>query len=457
VYAEITSEHFLLFATLADSKIASLAVSGDLGLLIGWGTGVFGLSVGGFHPSYSEAPAELAGLRRLAIDLSPPKQKILTIRIEAYFAITAGAVMLGVKGELKADVGVASVKAWLVFDAIFRWSPVFGFEITLELGLEVKVFGASFANITFRGLLGGTRPWVVRGTATIDVWFLPTVDIDLGPIEWGERPPSLQTADVLGTTTAALQAAEAWKAELPAGSSALVRLVAEPQVAVPEGEAPPLLAHPLAALEVSQVAVPLETHIDRLGTAAVSAHRVHLGVPTTDGLDVGAVSTTKAPFSPGQFLALSGEEMLDRAGFEPMPSGARMSPASVPVATGAVHETVAWRTYYRDADPEVDGRIAPFHLTSFATVLSHGLVGRHQVGVDNAYLPRTSVTVQVPGTGGAIGVQPATTVQLSRTDDGTVVMAALGILSQTEARRVASVVSDAGAASLTPLAVGVTP
>lgn len=465
VYAEITSEHFLLFATLADSKIAGLAISGDLGLLIGWGKGVFALSVGGFHPSYTEAPAELADLRRLAIDLSPPKQKILKIKIEAYFAITAGAVMLGVKGELKADVGVASVRAWLIFDAIFRWSPVFGFEISLELGLEVRVFGTSFASISFRGMLAGTRPWMVRGTAKIDVWFLPTVDIDLGPIEWGDRPTITATADPLGTTTQALQAPDAWKAELPAGCSALVRLVAEPQVVVAEGEAPPLLAHPLAALEVSQVAVPLETHIDRIGTAAVSAHRVHLGVPTTDVLDggaastivVGAVSTTKAPFAPGQFLALSGEEMLDRAGFEPMPSGCRMSPAPVPLTTAkTVQEDVVWHTYYRDADPAVDGRIESFHLSSFATVLGHGLVGRHQVDTDNAYLPRAVAAALAPGAGTTIEVQPATAVQLSRTDDGTVVLDTLGALSQTEARRVAAVLSAAGAAQLTPITVGVT-
>ena len=52
VYGEITADRLLIIATLRDSKIAGIAVSGDMGLLIQWGGGgAFALSVGGFHPA----------------------------------------------------------------------------------------------------------------------------------------------------------------------------------------------------------------------------------------------------------------------------------------------------------------------------------------------------------------------------------------------------------------------
>ena len=82
------------------------------------------------------------------MDLSPPA--VVKIIIKAYFAVTAGAVMAGVRGDLNADVGIASAHAWLQLDMIFRWVPRFGFEIDLEFGIDIEVFGCSFASISFR-------------------------------------------------------------------------------------------------------------------------------------------------------------------------------------------------------------------------------------------------------------------------------------------------------------------
>lgn len=344
VYGEISADRLLIVATLRDSKIAGITVSGDLGLLIQWGGGgAFALSVGGFNPRYTEVPSDLKGLERLTIDLSPPA--VVKIIIKAYFAVTAGAVMAGVRGDLSADIGVASAHAWLQLDMIFRWVPRFGFAIDLDLGIEIKVFGCSFASISFKGSLEGTRPWKVVGTATVDVWFLPTFDFDLGPITWGEPAEEIAPkVSPLALVRDALNEPEAWKAILPADGDQLAVLG--------RIEDPGMVAHPLSALEVTQSRVPLETPIERIGSAGVTAHRVALGLATTSAGPASAVSTVTAPFAPGQFLSLDGDALLARSGFDDLPSGCRVAAATVPVSGTATEGRVRWHTYFRDNDDE---------------------------------------------------------------------------------------------------------
>lgn len=453
VYGEISADRFLLIASLRDSKIAGIAVSGDLGLLIQWGGGgAFALSVGGFNPRYTEAPAALKSLERLTMDLSPgghdEKGKgkgPISIIIKAYFAITAGAVMAGVRGDFKADVGVASAEAWLQLDMIFRWVPRFGFAIDIDLGITIKVFGATFASIRFQGALEGTTPWSIGGKATIDVWFLPTFDFELGPVTWGDPAPSIAAQQSpLELAREALAAPEAWKALMPLDGDTLVTLA--------KVDMPGLLAHPLAALEVAQTRVPLETHIDRIGSAGVSANRVHLGLATTSTGPVGAMSTVTAPFAPGQFLALTGEALLARSGFDHLPSGARIGASTTPTSGTSSSGTVAWRTYFRGVDP--DPELGLIDLSMFAEVMiAHSLVGRHVAERENPYLSRAQKVDPHPER--AVSVLPAGVASVRLVDDGTQVLADLGVLTGSEAARLADTLSASGAAQVAVVALGV--
>lgn len=456
IYGEISADRLLLIATLRDSRIALIDVSGDLGLLIQWGGGGdFALSVGGFNPRYTESPAALKGLERITMDLSPgkdpkhPEKKAkgpISIVIKAYFAVTAGAVMAGVRGDLNADVGVASAHAWLQLDMIFRWVPRFGFAIDLQVGIEIDVFGCSFASVSFTGSLEGTTPWKVEGTATIDVWFLPTFDFDLGPITWGEDPPPLAaSADPLSIVQEALQAEESWKAVMPLDGDLLASLG--------RVEVDGLVAHPLAALEVTQSRLPLETHIDRLGSAGVDAHRVHLGLATTDSGSVGAMSTVTAPFAPGQFLALEGEALLSRSGFDDLPSGARIGAATTPVSGPASDGEVRWRTYFRDEDPDRD-ESDPFDPRMFTEVLvGHGIVGRTVSDRENPYASRNAKVDPKPDQ--KVGVLPPRVAAVRMVDDGRAVMADLGVLTASEAARVADTINRSGAGHVAAVSLGV--
>lgn len=443
VYGEITGDRLLIIATLRDSKIAGIAVSGDLGLLIQWGGGGdFSLSVGGFNPRYTAAPAALKSLERLTIDLSPPA--VVKIIVKVYFAVTAGAVMAGVRGDFKADVGVAKAHAWVQLDMIFWWVPRFGFAVDLDLGINIEVFGFSFAKIQFKGSLEGTTPWKVQGTATIDVWFMPTFDFELGPVTWGgSAPPIAATRDPLSIASAALSSVEAWKAVMPLDGDVLVVLARVGDLG--------LVAHPLASLEVTQSQVPLETHIDRIGSATVTAHRVHMGHPTTSAGPAGAVSTVKAPFAPGQFLTLTGEQLLARAGFDDLPSGCRIGAGTIPKVGTSTSDAVNWHTYFSGVDTGSANGV--LDLTMFVDVfVSHSLVGRAVVDTSNPYMKRQDTVDPHPERGPAVLPAGASIVRL--VDDGAAVLTDLGVLNAAEAGRLADLVTASGLAQVTAVAVG---
>ncbi|MEO7061703.1 MAG: DUF6603 domain-containing protein, partial [Lapillicoccus sp.] len=447
VYGEISAERILIIASLRDSKIAGYTVSGDLGLLIQWGGGgAFAVSVGGFNPRYTAIPPDLQGLERLTIDMSPPA--VVKIVIKAYFAVTAGAIMAGIRGDLNADVGIASAHAWLQLDMIFSWVPRFGFAVDLDLGISIEVFGHSFAEISLKGTLQGTTPWLVEGTATVDVWFLPTFHFHLGPITWGAAPVDAgPTQSPLALVAEALRDQDAWKAVMPLDGDLLVSLGS----ADVEG----LVAHPLAALEVTQSRVPLETHLDRIGSTGVTANRVNLGLATTSAGPASAVSTVTAPFAPGQFLALEGEALLARSGFDDLPSGCRISAATTPVFGDPVADrhakSVTWLTYYRGDD---EPRAESFSPRLYAELLvEHSLTGRTLSQRENPYLPRTEKVN--PHAADKVSVLAAGTATVRAVDDNGLVLADLGLLGGTEAARIADTVNAAGVGRLTAVSVGV--
>ncbi|KQO97711.1 hypothetical protein ASF30_15030 [Leifsonia sp. Leaf264] len=445
VFIAITPDYLLLFASMRDSTIAGIKISGDLGLYIQWsGSGAFEFSVGGFHPEYEKLTGgkpKLGDMDRVTIDLSP--SKAISFVIKAYFAITAGSVMLGVEGKLNADFAVIAARAWLTLDMIFIWAPRFAFKISIEVGVEVDLFGCTICSIVFRGSLEGTKPFKLQGHIKVDVWFLPTFDEDLGPVEWGEKPaPILAKVDALAIAARAMNEDDAWKVQLPDHAAQLVTLAEVDDI---DGR----IAHPLAGVEVSQTQVPFGVKISRIGSAPVQADMVTIGTPTStpDSGLVGAVSELKTAFAPGQFFELEGEGLLARSGFEDMTGGCRIAAATTPKVGTATPATVAYQTYVRNPDEpdsliEFAGIFATY-ATSYATKTN---VGRAVADVGNPYLqptpPNAGVTVSDKGT---------STIADAAT--GGALLAGLGELTATQAALVTAAVNTESAASATRLIV----
>jgi hypothetical protein len=374
---EITPDYFLLKVSIAKSKLFTLTLSGDIALFIKWaGEGAFALSVGGFFPKY-DAPKEIGKLDRLSIGFKPPVDW-LKITAEAYVAITSNSIQFGGKLDVSADVGVASAHAWIQLDALFQWAPYFHFIVILDVGIEVKAFGATIAGVHFHGELSGDQPWKLEGTATAEIlWW--DVDVDIGPISWGEpRPADAPMVNSVQTAAEALKADAAWTPILPADALQLVRFV-------DAGGA--RLFHPLGRLEVKQARVPLETQIDRIGSSPVSANRVYLAPPKIGGDDAAAVSTVQDRFSPGHFLALKDEQLMARPDFEQMPAGMVVAASSRPIHGSAVNAAYAWNTVYPNHDePVVDIPVRWAIAGASKAILAASAVAKARKESANPYL-----------------------------------------------------------------------
>ena len=396
VFSEITAEHVVVLCVLEDSRIAGYPASGDLGFFLGYGSSPdFAISAGGFHPRYTP-PRELADMRRLTIDLSPPVA--LTIRASAYVAFTSNSFQLGGRLEAEGDAGPVGIHGFVQLDAIVRWAPAFAFEADLGAGFEMRFAGETFAGVELQLHLAGPAPWVAHGTATLELPILPDIDVEVGPLQWGDThnpPPPL--AHPLDLVHDALSRADAWRPELPQGADALVTVRSDPSD-------PPLLVHPLGLFEGRQRAVPLETMLARVGPSPIAEReaRVHLGQPTmTDGagapVDFGAVSPVSDHFAPGQFLELSDEDKLRRPGFEDMLAGIRLGPADgVRIPAQATQSDLQYDTVYPHQNLERQ-REPFFSLIGTAfEVLAAGAAGRSALRADVRYVSKPDPIVFAP-------------------------------------------------------------
>jgi len=332
-----TAEYVLVRVSLVKSTIASMTVSGDLALFIRWSGGAeFVISAGGFFPKYAPPP-EVTGLRKITVEMSPPVPW-LTVKVEAYFAITANTVQFGGKVTVVADLGVVGGKAWIGLDALFQWSPRFYFIFIIDAGIELTAFGETVAGVTFRGELSGMKPWRLEGHASVEIlmWEVP---FDLGPIEWGDKDESIApSVSPVALAAGALRADEAWKPQLPAGTDSLARFR--------EDDLAPMLVHPLGALEVKQLRVPFETDLDRIGSSPVSSRRVHIAKPLVGTIDAGVVSHATDQFAPGHFKNLTADQQTTRPSFEEFPCGVRVAASSGALFGSAESVTYEWETRF---------------------------------------------------------------------------------------------------------------
>jgi hypothetical protein len=362
LYGEITPDHLLFLVSLSGSTIAGFSLAGDFGLLIAFGADPeFAFSAGGFHPHY-RPPGELAGMRRVSVDLSPPS--FLTLRAEAYLALTSNSFQLGCRVELRADVAGVGAEGHLAFDALVRWAPTFRFEIDLDIGVSLYALGESFAGVDLRLHLEGPGLWVAHGTATVSLLFFD-VSLEVAPPPWGSGDSApVDRVSPQKIVHDALAKPAAWAARLPPDADTLVRLAALPG----DGAA---VVHPFGVLEARQQAVPLEMTLDRIGRCPVTVSRVNLGAPTIGGLPAQAVSDATDLFAPGEFLNLSDDEKLSRPAFEPRPAGLVLAGAGAALFGTPSSTSYEWDTGF---PPDLSRNLTAFtSMTgSVAAVLAAG-------------------------------------------------------------------------------------
>jgi hypothetical protein len=307
-------------ATLHDSRITEFPITGDMALRANVGSHpAFALSAGGFHPSFP-APADFPKMERLGISLGDSDNP--RIRLEAYFALTTNSVQTGAHVDIYAslDTGIAgtfSISAQLAFDAILHFSP---FSLAADFGasVDLKHNGDSIACVYLELHLTAPTPWHAWGKATINFFGSHEFDVSVtaGSLPPPPPPPAI---DVLNDKLLHdLTAPASWAGTMPDEGHMLVTLLGAPD----DGT---IRVHPLGGLVVHERSVPLELTIDRFGTATVTgARRFEITAATVGGRGAAHGPITDR-FAPGQFLALSDDQLLARPAFEMLPAGARIT------------------------------------------------------------------------------------------------------------------------------------
>ncbi|HKQ76134.1 MAG TPA: DUF6603 domain-containing protein [Blastocatellia bacterium] len=163
--------------------------------------GDFVMTLGGYHPDF-KVPAHYPTVPRLGFNWQVSPE--LSIKGDAYFALTALALMAG--GHLEANWQSGSVHAWfkLGADFLIAWKP-YHYQISayVDIGAEVtfEFFGTQHISVDVGADL---RIWgpEFSGEATIHLWIISfTVSFGAGasqtpqPIKWDEFKSSFLPAN----------------------------------------------------------------------------------------------------------------------------------------------------------------------------------------------------------------------------------------------------------------------
>ena len=347
----------LIVASLTGSHVVGVPFDGDLCLLTrGGADATFVLSAGGFHPAFP-LPRGVPPLRRIGTDLST--LPLLSLRCEAYLALTTNTIQFGARVELVAEVAGCGLHGHLGFDALIQIDP-FHFLIDASIGIAVSVVGEDLVGVRLDLRLEGPAKWHAAGRGSVDLFFFD-VPFDFDE-SWGSAPTLPPTPpDVGALVTAAFGDQGAWTTRRPGSVPPGVVLTEAADHALTAGA----LVDPYGTVAVRQTVVPLGLRIDRYGRIPLPAAQTweieqpRLGADAADG--AGALFDR---FAGGQYLSLSDDDALGRPAFEDYRSGLMFTGGATRFA-----ETVPYqldfetKVYAKDVlEPErtsVDLRLSP--------------------------------------------------------------------------------------------------
>jgi hypothetical protein len=317
VSVDFGKKMFALNATLFDSRIVLFTISGDMVLRIGWGANpMFIFSIGGFHPKYREAPADLQNMNRLSIRaLDLP---FIKMGYDLYLAITSNTVQFGINAYLLGKVLNVEASGSFEFDVLFQFNPFYfvaSVSCKAALIIDLGFLGRHelFA-IHIYGELSGPKPWHIVGRASFKIlWFELSFNLEH---EWGDKAEiiPLVKVNVLNMLREEFSKALNWQGIPDPGS---VQGVTIGQIA-PED----LVLFPSTTLRVSQKVAPLGLNLEKIGEEAIEgATKFEITSIEIGGSPALTESFVKEQFAPANFLKLSDDEKIARPSFEMMQGG----------------------------------------------------------------------------------------------------------------------------------------
>lgn len=179
---EFDKKRIYFFASLFESRVLFITISGEMGLLMAWGEDAnFVLSVGGFHPQFNPPPLPFPTPQRVCLNILDSDNA--RIRVMGYFAVTSNTVQFGARAELYFGFSAINLSGHMAFDALIQFSP-FYFIVQISCEVSLKVFGLGLFSISLRFSLEGPTPWRAIGHGSITFLFF-TISASFD-ITWGE-------------------------------------------------------------------------------------------------------------------------------------------------------------------------------------------------------------------------------------------------------------------------------
>lgn len=351
---EIPEATFWVMASLFDSKIAIIDVSGDMAMYARFtGTPFFLMSVGGFHPDYSPPsglPSAMYALRRMTA--APDFGKNVTVRLQAYFAVTANSLQFGADLFAEASVEVVSIDfraaGWFGFDVLITFSP-FAVIADARAGVTITASGKELMGVDLALHLEGPKPWYVSGRAEFKMLgFKVPFKFEIGSKQ-GRVP--LEPYDILPDLLEALREPKSW-GPLAGSSSRPLAALRELNPTVEEG----LWLSPEGSLEVRQTVVPLNKTLDRYGEFVPKDEDRFEIEGAGIGTDTSETDVIQDWFAPAQFTVMSEAKRLSSPSFESMDCGVSFGADGVEVTETAA-EIVTFTPDYEQAVLETSRRV----------------------------------------------------------------------------------------------------
>ena len=134
---EFDKQRFYFFASLFDSHVLFITLTGQMGVLFAYGDDAnFVVSVGGFHPQFNPPPLPFPSPQRISLDLI--NESYARIHADGYFAVTTNTVQFGTHSDFFFGFSACSVSGSSGFDALIQFSP---FHFTVEISTQFSVQG----------------------------------------------------------------------------------------------------------------------------------------------------------------------------------------------------------------------------------------------------------------------------------------------------------------------------
>ena len=305
-------------ASIVDSQIVGISISGDMAFRLNWGGKKgFLLSIGGFHPAYKpDEGLHVGKMNRLAMKLD---YSILKISFETYMAVTSNSFQIGARFDLKIGWDSFGITGYAGFDALFQFDP-FLFMFSVEAGVSVKCGSWTLLSIDLALDVQGPAPWRVAGKAKFKFLLIP-IKVSFSKT-WGKNAPELPSklVAIIPLWDEQWERDTNWSIDNSNSSG-------RPLVETINYESDEMIIQPDGSITFNQSAIPLKTDklLQKMDMCndAVPSDYVSLELQNVNGTDVGKgnISMETNDFAPALYKTMSIKDKLSSESYVKYNSG----------------------------------------------------------------------------------------------------------------------------------------